>query len=233
MDDRCVIFYDSGTGGMSLMKRVATAFPDEDYLYYGDFGNLPYGNKNEKEIKGIVAENLKKFVAFSPKLVVVACNTASTVACEEISGSGLACVKVLPAVGKNGRTLLLCTRATAESRYVKNLSEKNSGLEVLPLRDLAQDVENYLYKGKPIDGAFYFGGKPDYVSLGCTHYSLVADLIAKKFPDSLFISGEDRAFSDIKRFLTTFAHGSQRGSINFINGSKNAQKAVFDSIKVR
>ena len=75
MDNRCVVFYDSGRGGEVLMKRTRKAFPNENYVYFADEKNMPYGEKTERELENIFYETFWKILSFAPKLVVVACNT--------------------------------------------------------------------------------------------------------------------------------------------------------------
>ena len=122
-------------------------------LYYADFDNLPYGAKNRVELEKIAEENYKKFLPFSPKTVVFACNTMSVNTLSKEFYFGVETIRVLPKVKTNEKGLLLCTGATAKSQYVKNLKLQNPLLDVLPLDGLAQDVEKFLfYKRQTVFG---------------------------------------------------------------------------------
>ncbi|HBF86882.1 MAG TPA: hypothetical protein DDW54_04295 [Clostridiales bacterium] len=230
MDNRCIIFYDSGIGGLNLLKRTYSAFPEEDYLYYGDFENMPYGNKTEEEIVGIVSRNLDKLIKFTPKLIVIACNTASTVAKKTISEKTVETIGVFPTVGKNGKTVLICTEATAKSGYVRELKEKYPSLAVFPEKNLARDIEKAVSDGgvPEIDAEKY--KNYDYVSLGCTHYTYIKERLLKIYPPERILSGEDAAFFKIRSFLNSHRHSGQEGSVNFMNGEKASLKRIFSDI---
>ena len=73
--------FDSGLGGTTVLKEMMKAFPNEDYIYYGDNGNFPYGSgKTRDEIQKLTERILDFFMKNNCKLVIVACNTASTAA---------------------------------------------------------------------------------------------------------------------------------------------------------
>ena len=227
MDDRCVIFYDSGTGGLNLLKRTATEFTDENFLYYGDFGNMPYGTKSKDEIIDVVKANFEKFLNFAPKLIVVACNTASTVAEEVLNSCSVATIGVYPEVSEKGSTALLCTPATAASGYVCRLKEKYSRLTVYPMPSLAEEIERAVLDGKTPETSDHY--EEDNLSLGCTHFSFIYGL-PEKIRGGNIISGEERAYNKIRRFLKSTPHRPQKGKICFINGEKDKLQAVYDRI---
>ena len=197
MDNRCVVFYDSGRGGEVLMKRTRKAFPNENYVYFADEKNMPYGEKTERELENIFYETFWKILSFAPKLVVVACNTMSCVMINKAINLPVKTVWVTPitddGVKSDGKTLLLTTSATARTKYVKRLIENRKNVTLSPQESLASEVEKWL-KGCE---------KPDFVSLGCTHYSHLKNEMQKIFPSSKIISGEDVAFQKIEKVLTT------------------------------
>ena len=230
MDDRCIIFYDSGIGGINLMKRTFLAFPKEDYLYFGDFKNMPYGNKTDEKIRSLVSKNLGGLEKFIPKLIVVACNTASTVAAKAIQGRRVKTVGVYPKVNPTGTTALICTDATARSAYVKKLSEKTKGLTVFSESDLASEIEKAVLSGdRPEIDPLKFKDY-DFVSLGCTHYSYIKEKLLIFRPAGTVISGEDDAFCEISSFISAHPHREQNGSVSFLSGNRAALKRIFSSI---
>lgn len=233
MDRRCIAICDSGVGGLRLLKRLEKAFPKEDFIYYADYKNLPYGEKSESELVKIVQGVYDNLIKFSPKLIVFACNTASTVALGKINAYNAPVMGVFPTVGK-GKGLLLCTKGTASSDYVKNLTDGKS-VEVKILSRLAEDVENSLNSGLDVDVERYFDGQKkdyDFVTLGCTHYPFLIEKFKKIFPKSKILSGEDLLFEKIVFFITTFDTDQKRGKICFLGDGKKDLKMVYKNLKL-
>ena len=79
MDNRCIAICDSGIGGLNLLKRLTESFPYENFVYFADNANLPYGDKEEYQLRKIAVDNYNKLLSFCPKLIVFACNTLSVV----------------------------------------------------------------------------------------------------------------------------------------------------------
>ena len=77
MDKRCIVFYDSGSGGLNLFERTRKVFPNENYIYFADEKNLPFGDKTEEELNVVFDRAIETINSFGPKLLVVACNTMS------------------------------------------------------------------------------------------------------------------------------------------------------------
>ena len=84
MDDRPICFFDSGIGGSTILKEVIKKLPNEDYIYYADSKNNPYGNKTKKELFDIVCCVIDNLIKYNPKLIVCACNTATEVVLNDI-----------------------------------------------------------------------------------------------------------------------------------------------------
>lgn len=203
MDDRCVICYDSGTGGRYLYGKIKRAFPLEKTLYFSDLGNMPYGNKTKSGLKEILDRNMRKFLSYSPKAVVIACNTISTVFPDYRTEGGVRIFRVFPEIPKGKKTLLLSTEATAGSFYVKRLIRHRNDVTLCPLAYLAEDIE----KGE-IDLSRDWEkiereGKSGFecVSLGCTHYRAAIGRLKRIFPAAEIVDGADRTFSEVSSFL--------------------------------
>lgn len=233
MDRRCIVICDSGVGGLRLLKRLERAFPREDFIYYADYKNLPYGEKTCEELVSIVQGVYDNLVKFSPKLVVFACNTASTVALQKIKAYNSPVMGVYPTLGK-GNGLLLCTKGTANSDYVKNLT-RGKTVEVKALSGLAEEIENSIILGSEINLERYFKGEKsdyDFISLGCTHYPFITENLKKFFPSSKFLSGEDLLFEKIVFFITTFDTDQKRGKICFLGERKKELKKAYKNLKL-
>lgn len=220
MDNRCVVFYDSGVGGTLLLERTRKAFPRENYVYFADEKNMPFGSKTQAELENIFEKALTKIKSFCPKLLVVACNTMSCTVCDNVYALPFETIFVTPFApdcekankssceGHKGlKWLLLTTPATAETIPIKRLMQSEKGVTLSPQPTLAKEIELWQSGGKKPDISLKFKDFPrdyDYVFLGCTHYGFLKEDFAKIFPNSKIISGEDRAFDKICNFLNTF-----------------------------
>ena len=184
--------FDSGIGGLNVLKRAAAKLPHESFIYFGDNENAPYGNKSESELFELSKNAVNTLLSRGVKAIVVACNTvSSSVFNKLLSVSPVPLIPTLPPIVKNKakRTLLMCTPNTAKSDYVlKNYDFA----QVLPLPFLAAEIERYLYSkdnfgekhakstnpnllknvnlDKDLRGAY---GIYDIVVLGCTHYTFL------------------------------------------------------------
>lgn len=221
MDKRCVAFYDSGFGGLTLLERTRNSFPSEDYVYFADLKNMPYGEKSQGELENIFYAALKKIASFSPKLIVVACNTMSCSMKDRAKNFPVKIVWVVPYLGRKGeRTILLSTLSTSRSEYVARLvGEKTT---FFPLRFLAEAIDKWSEGGEKPNVEKWLDGVDrsfDVVSLGCTHFSRLADDFQKAFPRSVIKSGEEAAFGEISNFLTTFDTKGERGDLVVIKSS--------------
>ena len=78
MDDRPIGIFDSGIGGISILNNLKDILPNENFIYLADNKNCPYGSKTKKEILLLSDKNCKKLIEFKCKIIVVACNTATT-----------------------------------------------------------------------------------------------------------------------------------------------------------
>ena len=94
-DSRAIGLFDSGLGGLTVLKSLAQAFPDESFLYVGDVARLPYGNKSPETIRKYGEQILRFLQQRDVKMLIIACNTASTVFLKETSFAGLPLFNVI------------------------------------------------------------------------------------------------------------------------------------------
>ncbi|MGN0902552.1 MAG: glutamate racemase [Succinivibrio sp.] len=207
-----VLFFDSGVGGLSVIKAVRALNPDIESYYLFDNECFPYGNKSDdfliRRVDSLIERACRQFELSA---IVVACNTASTVALPELRDNiSIPIVGVVPAikpaalVSKNKILGLLATPGTISREYTKNLiSSFASDCQVIKVGDpeLAVIAEERLSTGhvnrqdiKKILAPFMdqdFSKRPDTIVLGCTHYPFVKDVIANILPDVRLVdSGE-------------------------------------------
>ena len=196
-----VVIFDSGVGGLSIYQAVREKRADLDYVFVSDNQAFPYGSKDEPElIKRIVSVAEAIVERYAPQILVVACNTASTVVLPILRDKySFPIVGVVPAIkpaSKQSETrhiAILATPATIERAYTDNLIiEYASDCDVLKLgsSDLVKLAENKLY-GEPFEvNAIESIVKPildthsiDVLVLACTHFPLLADELAAIFAE--------------------------------------------------
>jgi len=189
--------FDSGIGGLTVVKSLLEHQLFEEIVYYGDTARVPYGSKDKNTIIRYSIEAVEFFKNFKLDMIIVACNSVSAYALEEMRESAdcpvigvieagvLATVNVLDE--KKSNILILGTKATIDSNIYAsllrnhnfyNLESKATGLFV-PL------VEEGIYQGAVLDAVFhyYFSNvkRPDAIILGCTHFPLIADALQEYF----------------------------------------------------
>jgi len=187
--------FDSGVGGLTVLHALLEVLPHEDLVYLGDTGRYPYGTKSAETVTRYSIENVDFLIAKGIKLLVVACNTASSVALE-----ALAARYPVPVVGviepgaraaaartRNGRVGVIGTEATiASGAYATALRALKPGLEIYsrPCPLLVALAEEGWVEGPIPQGVVetYLGTLQksgiDTLVLGCTHYPLLTAVIA-------------------------------------------------------
>lgn len=210
-DARPILVFDSGVGGLSVLAEVQQALPQAPIVYVADNGGFPYGTKTEAEIAARVPALLGRLAErYRPRLIVIACNTASTIALAGVRAAlDLPVVGTVPAIkpaAEQSRTRVigvLGTNATVRQPYVDDLSARFAS-DCLVLRHgsaaLVQLAESALRGEETPDSAYHDalfglldqegGDQMDVVVLACTHFPLVADRLAGVAPRPLrFVDG--------------------------------------------
>lgn len=192
MQNQPIGFFDSGVGGLSVMRHAALELPNESFVYYGDNANAPYGDKSEEEIQALSLACGEFLVKKGVKAILVACNTATSVAVRLLREKY--CIPVVsmepavkPAREVPGRILVLATAATiSQARYNALLDRLDCRERVvnLPCIGLAQLIEKGDFYSHEIEcyleqGFKSVGGEFGSIVIGCTHYSFISDTIAK------------------------------------------------------
>lgn len=216
--------FDSGHGGTTVMESIKAILPDEDYFYIADSKNCPYGEKSDDELYEIVKANVEKLKDWGAKIIVIACNTATVRCINKLRAEyrELVFVGVEPAVkvalGSGAKNVLvLATPGTIKSERMRTLVKENrldgQSIKLLACPGLADTIERNFKNGKIDDSKgeiraklhdLLSGEKKNYdaVSLGCTHYILVSDLIKEYFPGARLIDGNMGVAKRVKSLLT-------------------------------
>lgn len=208
-----LLVFDSGVGGLSVLRKIRALLPDAPVIYAADNAGLPYGNKTEAQIAARVSGLLGRMTErFRPRLVCIACNTASTIALASVREvlevpivGTVPAIKPAAAMTRTGVIGLLGTEATIRQVYVDRL-EAEFAADKLLLRhgapELVQAAEAKL-RGEAVDPAVYqraaqalralpCGERIDTVVLACTHFPLVQDELAEAFGANVsFVDGSD------------------------------------------
>lgn len=175
-------FFDSGIGGMSIVRELRKNFPNADFLYYADTKHMPYGKKSRRQLKKYVRDAIRFLESQNVELIVDACNTASTVLPKNDKIIGM-----IKRVGEQldpslSPIILVATEATIRSgAYQKILERKRAKYFALPCGDLAEAVEKGNFDRIKEWGDIFAEKIRETNSrailLGCTHYSLVKDVL--------------------------------------------------------
>ncbi len=206
--------FDSGVGGLTVLKEIKRKLPTEKLIYLGDTARVPYGNKSKDTIIRYSIENTKFLMQFDIKLLVVACNTSTATSLKTLKE-----IFKIPIVGviepgakkaveitKNQRIGIIGTDATIKSSaYKEEIKSLNNKISVFskscPL--FVPLVEEGLLKGAIVDDVIshylkIFKGKNiDTLVLGCTHYPMLKRPIAKFFNHSINIVDSARETSNL------------------------------------
>lgn len=223
-------FLDSGMGGLNVLQQAMIRLPEEDYIYYADTDHVPYGTKTKEEIIGYVDEAVSFLVAKGVKAIVIACNTATSVAIDYIRKKyPLPVVGMEPAVKpavkicQNGRVMIAATPLTIKEEKLKNLLEQVDGehrTDLLPLPRLVLFAEEGKFSGKEVEHylrgelARYDMSEYSTFVLGCTHFNYFKDTLRKLIPEQVeFIDGISGTINHLKDILqknSLLGRGSSR-----------------------
>lgn len=193
MDDRPIGVFDSGVGGLTVLKEIVSLMPHEEIYYFGDTKRAPYGNLQKETLARYAEEITAHLTRQNVKAVVVACGTISAV-CPDVvrRASGLPVVGMIEpgvraALGAAKRAVcLLATRAAVESgRHKQLLRERNPSLvfyaracpAFATLVEAGQGESEAAYEAARQALAPFAGKELDAVILGCTHYPLMENAI--------------------------------------------------------
>jgi glutamate racemase len=202
-----LLFFDSGVGGLSVLGPTRDLLPNAAIVYAADNAGFPYGTKPEAELAARVPALLGRLVErFRPRLAVIACNTASTIALQHIRAAlDIPVVGTVPAIkpaaelSKSRVIGVLGTEATVRQPYVDDLSARFAA-DCLVIRhgskELVQLAEAKL-AGEAINpasvaaalGPLRDAKDMDVVVLACTHFPLLADEIASALPGVALVDG--------------------------------------------
>lgn len=223
--------FDSGVGGLTVFKEVKKVLPYEDIIYLGDTAHLPYGNKSRKTIIRFTIENILFLLKKKVKLIIIACNTSSSLALDYIKKIfSLPIIGVIePAVKKavevslNKKIGVIGTKSTIESKIYERLilkKEKKAKVYSLSCPLFVPLVEEGFVKGKITQMIIRFylkklKGRIDTLILGCTHYPLLKKEISSYLKEVKLIDSASSVAEEVRILLE---------NLNLLN---NKRKPVY------
>jgi glutamate racemase len=206
--DAPLLFFDSGVGGLSVLEPTRKLLPNAPIVYAADSAGFPYGKRTEAEIASRVPALLGRLVErFHPRLAVIACNTASTIALDHVrSALDLPVVGTVPAIkpaaeiSKSRVIGVLGTEATVRQPYVDDLAAKfaadctivrHGSPELVELAEakLAGEEIGLDAVRAAAQPMFDANAAIDTVVLACTHFPLLEEELRAAFPDVAYVDG--------------------------------------------
>lgn len=243
-----IAVFDSGLGGVSVLRELIKIMPNENYIYFGDSANAPYGIKTTEEVRKLTCEHAKWLFENGAKGLVVACNTATSAAVRVLRETYpyIPIVGIEPAVKPavqskdHPRVLVMATPMTIrEQKFHKLMDKYHDQGEIIPLpcpglMDFVErgdldgiDLQKYLtellfeYRHNPVDAAV----------LGCTHYPFVKDMIKKTLGDDvqIFDGGGGTAREMMRRLKEAdlLCGRDSGGKVDFRNSCHDSDKEAL------
>ncbi len=221
--------FDSGIGGATVLKEILKILPNENYIYYSDSFNNPYGDKSKEELKEICKKIINILIQKNCKAIVIACNTASTLSKdlrEEYKQIPIIAIepayKMVYDYAFNKDTLVMATKRTIESNKFNNLLKNynNNKTYLLPCIGLADAIEEAdkekIQEFMKKELAKY-AGKVQNVVIGCTHYALIKEEIKNTLGNVQFFYGAKNLALHLKDEL------QKNGLIKNVNENKRVK----------
>lgn len=207
--------FDSGVGGISVLREAVHMLPNEQFLFYGDTKNAPYGTKTPDQVRSLARNVVQELLQRGAKAIVIACNTATSAAAAALRAEyDLPIIGMEPALKpasllhKKGIVLSLATPGTiAGEKYAQLYALYGEGVESLPCPGLMEFVERgemdtpMLHAYLNTLFAPYAEKQVEAIVLGCTHYVFLRNAIARHFPGVPLIDGNEGAVRQLIRRL--------------------------------
>jgi len=226
----CIGVFDSGFGGLTVLKELVALGPDANYLYFGDTARLPYGSKSAETVARYAIGAAHYLEGHGAQMLVIACNTATALALEKITQAS--CVPVVGVVDpgaanasaatKTRRVVVIGTEATINSHaYAKALEARgvNAKEKACPLlvplveEGWAEHAVTEQVARIYLNEAFAAGFElADVLVLGCTHYPLLKSLLQRLVPDHVtIVDSADSTARVVSELLRTGLQKSPTG----------------------
>ena len=234
--------FDSGIGGLTVLNTALKELPSENYIYYADTNHVPYGEKPKEEVRKYILEAASFFQRAEVKALVLACNTATSIAVNELRNNySFPIIGMEPAVKpavertKDKRVLVLATHLTLQEQKFKELVAKVDNekiVDFLALPELVEFAEQFVFKPETVlpvlHRKFSHLSTDSYgtVVLGCTHFLFFKKIFAEIFsPLTDIIDGNEGTIKHLKNVLSSknIAAKNGTGKIVYFNSGVAAE----------
>lgn len=215
--DDFVAVFDSGLGGISVLRELRRLLPMERYLYFGDSANAPYGTRSAQQVRALTFSAVEKLLPRGIKALVVACNTATAVAIEPLRQAypALIVIGIEPALKlaadrfPGGHIGVMATQVTLhEERFDHLFHRFDAACQITPISapglvELVEAGHGGDMQARALLAPILapFAGKLDALVLGCTHYPFAAGVIAGLLPGTVLLDGGAGTARETKRRL--------------------------------
>ncbi len=245
MKEKPIGVFDSGMGGITILSKIMEYLPNENYIYFGDSLHNPYGEKSEEEIMDYAISASQFLIDKGCKAIVVACNTASSVATDQLRKifphtlfiATIPALKVAMDEDRNQNVLVMATKATLSSKKFQELyqsyQKEHDHIYLLNCSNLAhlieEEVQTVIDQKLEQLLLYYQSKNIDVVVLGCTHYPLIKQNIQALLQNAKLIDGSDGIRRQLKKKLIEYNllnPKTDTGELTVYNslGEKNVQK---------
>lgn len=176
--------FDSGVGGLTVLNRLVSEYPNNEYIYFGDIKNNPYGNKTIEELEKLASNIIDFLIKKEVELIVIACGTVSSNLSNQLKNKyNVKIIDIISPVieyinnSNYNKIGIISTEATAKSKAFNNI---NKDIKLVGCKEFVPIIEsnNYNELDKYIDLYLRDLKDRDLIVLGCTHYPIIKDIIS-------------------------------------------------------
>ena len=257
--DAFVGVFDSGIGGISVLKRLVTELPYERFVFYGDSAHAPYGSKTPQQVQALSGAITDTFVDEGAKAIVIACNTATAAAAQMLRERypQLPIVGVEPALKPaalahpQGRIIVMATARTLSlSKFLRLEAQWGTTSQIIPIAGTG--IVELIEAGKANSPQMHdllekligqYRGAVDAVVLGCTHYPILMPKIRKHVPENVQIVAQGEYVAEsLQDYLRRHPDMEQRctkhGTVRYLTTEnpekfkENAQIFIHEEVNV-
>lgn len=221
-------FFDSGIGGLTVLSEAIKRLPNHEYLYYADTLHAPYGPKPKEEVRGYVFEAIEFLVQQGAQIIVIACNTATSIAIEELRTKySIPIIGMEPAVKPaihlkdemKKRVLVTATPLTLKEEKLHRLIQQLDAehiTDLLPLPGLVRFAEAFDFSDTTVipylreQLAFFNVKEYKAVVLGCTHFPFFSKQFKQLFPEGItLIDGSVGTVTHLEKMIVKMQNDTQ------------------------
>lgn len=198
MNNNPIGVFDSGIGGLTVLKKVVETIPNEKYIYYADTVNVPYGIKPKEEVKEYINEAVEFLISKNVKAIVIACNTATSIAIKDLRNKySIPIIGIepaaKPAVENRGskKVLIMATPTTIKEeklKYLLNKLQAGENIDLIAMPKLVEFAENREFETNRVKEYIqeelkeYNLENYSELVLGCTHFPFFKKVLSEIFP---------------------------------------------------